>query len=114
VSFFGKTYMLVKTRQDIKSPHHSRKGVKKTLFCKPLAAALSTSPTERIHAILVLIWLFGTVLALEGPLWYESVRIGKFAWTPVNSPHVTGEVSASWEVIALVIEIDGISMRNAR
>jgi hypothetical protein len=82
--------MLVKTWQDIERPQHSRKGVEKTLFGKRLAATLSTSPTERIH-----VW------------------IGEVAWMPVDSPHVTSKVGASWKVVALVIEIDGISMRNA-
>jgi hypothetical protein len=113
VRISDNTYMLVKIWQDIKGPHHSREGVEKALFGKRLAATLSTSPTERIHAILVRVRLFRTAFALEKSLWHEPVWIGKVAWMPVDSPHVTSKVSASWEVVALVIEVDGISMRNA-
>jgi hypothetical protein len=105
--------MLIKTWQNIERPHHSRKGVEKALFSKRLAATLSTSPIERIHAILVRLRLFSTVFALKKSLWYETVRVGKVAWMPVNSPHVTSKVGASWEVVALVIEVDSINMRNA-
>ena len=105
--------MLVKAWQDIKGPHHSREGVEKALFGKRLAATLSTSPTERIHTILVRVRLFRTAFALEKSLWYEPVWIGKVAWMSVDSPHVTSKVSASWEMVALVIKVDSISMRNA-
>jgi hypothetical protein len=107
------TYILVKARQNIKSPYHSRERVKKTLFGKRLTAALPTSPTERIHAILVRVRLFRAICAIQKSLGYKSVRIGKVARMSMDGPHVARKVGTSWEVVALVIETYGIGMRNA-
>ena len=105
--------MLIKPRQNVKRPNHARKRVKKTLFSKRLTATLPASPAKRVHPRLVWIRLFRAALAFEESLGHELVRIGKVAWMSVDRPHVAGEVGTGREVVAFVIEIDGVGMRDA-
>jgi len=113
VGVLRNTYILINARQNLKSPNHTRKRVKKTLLGKRLATTLPAPPTERIHAVPVRIGLFRAAFAFEESLGHKSVRVGEVARMSVDGPHVACEVGAGWKVVAFVIEIDGVGMRDA-
>ena len=107
------TYILIKTRQYVKSPNHARKRVKKPLLSKRLTAALPAAPSEGVHAILVRIRLLRAAFTFEEPLRHELVWVGKVARMSVDGPHVAGEVGTGGEVVAFVIEVDGVGVRDS-
>jgi len=113
VGVLRNTYILINARQNVKGPNHPRKRVKQALLSKRLATALPAAPSEWVHAVLVWIRLLRTPFASEESLGHKSVRIGEVARMSVDRPHVACEVGAGGEVVAFVIEVDGVGVGDA-
>ena len=110
---FQGAYVLIEPLQNVKRPNHARKRVKKTLLGKRLTAALPTSPAKWIHSVLVRIRLFRATFAFEKPLGHEPVWVGEVARISVDGPHIAGEIGTGGEVVAFVIEIDGVGVGDS-